>query len=538
MTQSAIHSTESRPIELAGHGLTTSGNFMALFQRQWSHLRGSAPARQTEIKNDKTEKKNNYRDRCISLKKRLDKSLTKNEIYQKLISEKFAKYYNKSREAFPGHLERLPRKYSPEWELNFQQSLDEFSQLDLNPVSDLLEICGFGTERWEQLNKSGIFELTQVIDTHIEDTCGSSGTDGAKRSNNGPLLTGEEDPIFAKNPDLAKEFARRCDSRTGRFIPTDEEIEASKMYRLINHKNSALEKALKEAKAENTKLRAAERQALNQMKQYETEIEHARRNGINGRYKKEEAEASEEVRDESRLTADSDLVRENEVLKKKVQAQERTIDGFRGRQEELETEMSAVRDRLLQSIKRIGAGASDGLEIIAMEKLDQMNADQLLQYAQGAARDLEVQKKTLHEGLQGIDVVKDSYESVQQLYESQQDELQEQIARMSSELEISQHAMNSDSKSAGVIASQRQQLELLSKRIRELNSTNEKLDGTIKKLQRAHAAALKETKVLKAYIREFETLRDTLVIYIRERYDRQFTMGSLRALSSDGFSIP
>ena len=126
-----------------------------------------------------------------------------------------------------------------------------------------------------------------------------------------------------------------------------------------------------------------------------------------------------------------------------------------------------------------------------MKDDDAMDVDELMRYTHSLATDLEVRKKTLDEGLQGIDTVRDSYEDSRKLYEAQQQELEEQIQKMHTELDDYKLSNAQDRKSATVIEKQRQQLDLLGKRIRELNTTNSELDNTVRKLQFERASALR-----------------------------------------------
>jgi hypothetical protein len=63
----------------------------------------------------------------------------------------------------------LPVKYSPQWEEEIKQEINEFHGLDLESVGEVLEACGFGTERWEKLKDAGVDGLDVLIDHHISD---------------------------------------------------------------------------------------------------------------------------------------------------------------------------------------------------------------------------------------------------------------------------------------------------------------------------------------------------------------------------------
>jgi DNA repair exonuclease SbcCD ATPase subunit len=450
-------------------------------RRFWSQLTGKEPVQSEKASRD-----------VLVLKRRLEKARLKNEIYRKLVGQVFAQHYNKSREAFPDHLDALPHKYSPEWEIEFKESLDTFGDLNLKPVPQLLEACGFGTEKWEKLDEMGLSRLTEVIERQVEEIIDHSS---------------EEIPEVV-----------RLDG------------EAGTSYQFVLDERGNLEESLEELEAENEDLKLAGQQALAKIRLYEELIEQLESQQAGETVGKTADETHKEESARSPSFANSELERENETLKKQLRARDNTVQVLRQQVEKFEYEMGQARDQLLQQIKRLETVTSDEVRILPSQELDQMEVDELMRYAHNLARELEIRKKTLQEGLQSVNTVRDSYEDSRQLYEAQQQELQEQIQNMSAELEDGRLTGVQDKKAADVIDKQRQQLELLSNRIRGLSATNSELDATVRKLQNERGVTSQRMTPMRRQLEEAEELKDGLIRYIMQTYDRKFTVDYLKEM--------
>ena len=122
-----------------------------------------------------------------------------------------------------------------------------------------------------------------------------------------------------------------------------------------------------------------------------------------------------------------------------------------------------------------------------------MKADDLLDYARDVAEDLDVRRQTLNEGLQGIDTIQQSFDENKKVYDTQQQELQSQLQSLRGELDSferqqaeqkkreAQRVDVDDEELRQTIGAQRDQLELLGTRIRQLMATNQELTLANKK---------------------------------------------------------
>ena len=135
------------------------------------------------------------------------------------------------------------------------------------------------------------------------------------------------------------------------------------------------------------------------------------------------------------------LQRRNEHLQRDLNAKDQTIGVLRMRIEEMERQMKVARDQLLAEVKKLGALTSGKLELRPSEELDEMEAGELLEYAQEVASDIDVRRQTLDEGLKGVSTLQENYEESRQLYEQQQQELEDQLEKMASDLEEYQQKM-------------------------------------------------------------------------------------------------
>ncbi len=230
--------------------------------------------------------------------------------------------------------------------------------------------------------------------------------------------------------------------------------------------------------------------------------------------------------------------KENQELRKDVRAREHTIEGLKRQLEQFEEDLSRARDQLVAEVQKLKELTSGDVEIRPSEELEQMDSNQLLHYARDVAEDLDVRRQTLDEGLNGIDTIKDSFEENKKVYEEQQQQmadqmesLQKEMEELEKERELHKAAENkpdaSSEETRDVIAQQRQQLELLSTRIRQLAATKTELEEANKKTYADLEASVRRLAPLRKQIEELASLRDTLSAYIREKYDRTFTVRKL-----------
>ena len=82
----------------------------------------------------------------LTTKDRLTRATLVKERWHSLVRDVFARYYLKLREPFYAYLPPLPHRYTDEWETQIRDNLDDFMEVDLQSVAELLEVCGFGTD--------------------------------------------------------------------------------------------------------------------------------------------------------------------------------------------------------------------------------------------------------------------------------------------------------------------------------------------------------------------------------------------------------
>ena len=426
-------------------------------------------------------------------RRRLEQSRMKVEVYRRLVTRVFARQYNKSREAFPDLLDALPGKYSPEWEADFTESVETFEELNLKPVPQLLEACGFGTEKWEKLDETGLTLLTRAIEQQVDSIV---------------------DQVPEGAPPGVAELMR---------IEREEELphlilEDGDDFEMVDETVGTLA-------AENAKLKEEVEEAVLRIKAYQEQLERLQR----------PSEPSAPGRRSERLDGvnELELTRENEDLRKQLRARDNMVSALRDRVEKFEREMSVMRERLMDQIRRLERIVAGDVPILPSEDLSGMEVDDLLGYARNLAAELGAQKRTLEEGIQGMDAIRTNYEESRSLYRSQQEELQEQIERMSAELDDSP-VPEQDQKAAAIIDKQRQQLELLSNRIRGLNSAKSELDETIRTLNSGRGGGLQSLDPLRNELAASERFKEALVRHIRENYDANFAARDLPTDPFDG----
>ena len=107
-------------------------------------------------------------------------------------------------------------------------------------------------------------------------------------------------------------------------------------------------------------------------------------------------------------------------LKNDLKAKEHTINGLRDQLERVEAELGSARTKLMDEVKKLSALTSGEVELKPAKELDLMEADELLDYADDVARDLDVRRQTLEHGLEGIDSLRNNYEESKKVYDEQQ----------------------------------------------------------------------------------------------------------------------
>ena len=234
---------------------------------------------------------------------------------------------------------------------------------------------------------------------------------------------------------------------------------------------------------------------------------------------------------------DPQLQTEVESLRRDLRARESTITALRGKLETFEKELGETRDKMLAEVKKLAALTSGDLQLKPSEELDEMDADGLLSYARDVAEDLDVRRQTLDEGLQGVESVKGSFEETRKVYEEQQSDMERQLEQLRAEAESyrQQEREQGDEGDEGsinemreTIGKQRQQLELLATRVRQLVDTNKDLNESNKKMYENMETAVKKVIPLRRQIDELENLSEALQRYMRHKHDRTFTLKKLQ----------
>lgn len=454
----------------------------------------------------------------LTTSSRLERESAARARWHGLVRDVFARYYLKFREPFYTCLPPLPHRYTTEWEGQMKSELQRFLEMDLQPVAELLEVCGFGKERWDRICERGFAPFDEFISA---------------------LLSTEELPRIAGEGEQSE--------------------------------------ALVEAHGEIRKLRIAGRRALEKMRGYQARIAqmeqleqplaesgHRSDDGPRAPDGDPDFPARSEESDEDRLTAlqqelaerderikallqeledaptstedsllvDDDLARQNAQLRGELRAKERTIEVLTQQAAELQDAMDSARGQLMDQVKKLGDLAAGEIELKPSEELESMNADELLDYAQEVASDLDVKKQVLNEGIEGIEEVRANYDESRSFYEAQQRKFQSQLEEMSAQVERYQLEQQNEDGTAEntdeLIATQRHQLELLKSRITELSNTNKNLGLSNSKMYKDLEGAVQRLIPLRRQIAELENLRETLCRYIREKHERTFTIRKLK----------
>lgn len=229
----------------------------------------------------------------------------------------------------------------------------------------------------------------------------------------------------------------------------------------------------------------------------------------------------------------TDLQDQVDALERDLRAKESTITSLREQLERFEKELGQARVRLMEEVHKLSALAAGEIELKPSSELEALGADELLDYARNVAEDLDVRRQTLEEGMQGVESVKGSYEETRAVFEQQQESMESQLDQLRAEVETyrSQDAHDDDEESmAGLrhtIVKQRNQLELLSTRVRQLVSTNKDLNESNKQMYEKLEESVKRLIPLRRQIEESTNLQEALQSFIRRKYDRMFTMKKL-----------
>jgi chromosome segregation ATPase len=239
--------------------------------------------------------------------------------------------------------------------------------------------------------------------------------------------------------------------------------------------------------------------------------------------------------------ADDSSREQIEALQRDLRARDERIRSLRDQLQQFENELGEARERMLAEVKRLAELAAGDIELKPSEELESMEADQLLDYARNVAEDLDVRRQTLDEGLQGVESVKGSYEETRELFEKQQREMGEQLEQLRAEVEtyrdqetFEEDADKEDEETlAGLrhtIGKQRQQLDLLATRVKQLVTTNKELNEANAKMYEKLEKSVNRLIPLRRQIEELEHVQDALQRYVRQKYERTFTLKNLQEL--------
>ena len=502
----------------------------------------------------------------LTTKDRLARSNLVKERWHSLVRDVFARYYPKLREPFYTYLPPLPHRYTDEWETQIRDNLDDFMEVDLQSVAELLEVCGFGTDKWEQIKELGFGDLEQIVEYHLSGGNGHSpglDLDSATALNKardeirklrigGRRALGQIKEYESQISRLEQELTRAENAAPSSdendeddgpprqlLADTDEEAERriEELQQELEHSERTVEELRQEledrpaggmdAFAEDGPSSRELEELEEKLEDRDQTIEEMRSQVENLQNELEEAPAST---DDS-LLVDDDLAKQNAQLRGEIRGKDQTIENLQSQIEELENSMDTARDQLMDQVKALGELTSGEIELKPSEELDDMDADQLLDYAQDVAGDLDVRKQTLDQGIQGVEEVKENYEKSRSFYDVQQKKFQAQLEEMGAQLaaysEQAEESGEVDENAPQVIAAQRHQLELLTSRITELSNSNKNLSLSHDKMYKDMELAVKKLIPLRRQIEELESLRDAITRHVREKYDRGFTIKKL-----------
>ena len=570
----------------------------------------------------------------LTTRQHLDKAIKKKKQWHGLVRDVFAQYYVKFRESSLDNLPELPTKYSADWEAYMRKEVDEFLKLDLESAGELLETCGFGTEKWDRLKDVGFPAFRQLVDDYLEESdSGQVGGNGhATMADIAEAASEDARLLLADHPGIMDDLVSRFDPETGLFGVTDEDVRASALYlelekeveelrtgdpaemvetiasdgagakpdidfddeddleddeddledddqdetadmdpataalfdreavvqelteevdrltselKARDHTIGGLEESLNRADGPAGNLTEARKRITALEQQLEEEVGTLKKELKTRDYKieqlQEELETAgstpgETVVEKGRSSENPELAAQNEKLQSDLRASEQTVKTLRHQVEKFEEDLGKARDQLVAQVEKLASLTSGEIDIMPAAQLAGMDSDQLLGYARDVAEDLDVRRQTLDEGIQGIDSVKDSFEENKRIHDQQELELQKQLHALRTSLDDRDREIKlaqqkgtaiTPEDSRETIAAQRQQLELLSTRVKQLLSTNRELNDTNKKTFSDLEQAVRRLVPLRKQIEDLEHLRDAISAYIREKYDRTFTTRKL-----------
>ena len=514
----------------------------------------------------------------LSTRQQLHEAIRRKKRWHALVKDVFAQYYVKFRESSLDYLPELPQRWTPDWERTFRDELGEFMKHDLESIGELLEACGYGTERWDRLKDSGLPAFRQLIDRHLSALESGNGvvTDADLKTNDGYLELEahlEEAELEVKQLrsggrralDRIRGFETQIDLLQKQLSDREDGVASQASDGDISSLFGPDEDVV-EATADD--FAARDREMTSRIEELEAEVK-ARDHTMAGLHddvekNREAIEAARRATSEARsgasaqagqpqvvLSRDAELQAENEQLRRDMSGREQTIRTLRFQLEKFEEEMRQARQQLVEEVRKLSALTAGELEIKPTEELQGMDADQLLGYAREVAEDVDVRRQTLDEGLHGIDSIKQSFEENQRRYEEQQELLERQLEELRCELDASlerqkeleateavaadgakekggTHGAAADSvELRDTVATQRQQLEMLATRVVQLQNSNVELNESNKKMYGDLESSVRRLIPLRRQIEELEALQDALQRYIREKHDRSFTMKKL-----------
>ena len=145
----------------------------------------------------------------------------------------------------------------------------------------------------------------------------------------------------------------------------------------------------------------------------------------------------------------------------------------------------------------------------------------------------QLQEKELQLAAEKVRSAMQTPADFKEIFEKQQHDMEWQLEELRSEVEdyrTRQESSDEDTPAGlrDTIGEQYKQLELLATRVKQLVSTNKDLNDSNRKMYEKLEEAVKKMIPLRRQIEELEKLQDTLQRFIREKYDRTFTIKKLQ----------
>jgi len=494
----------------------------------------------------------------------LDQAQAKKEIWHSLVRDVFARYYIKMRQAFPDQLPDLPRKYSPGWEDHIKAELGNFLDADLQNVAPLLHACGFGTGKWQQFVEKTLPEMNEIVDAHLNGEAPGTGEQLIHDLSDAQKEIRQLRSAGRRALERLKDYEQQLNTQRNGGDDKADRGENGEAFTALFPKYSDIDEDA-DSEDDSAELRRKNKELRGKLAFSDKKVE-----ALN----KQLEDIEEDLRlmphaerlptgDEDDLRSDRqdsnqefiELQQRNNQIQRDLNAKDQTIGVLRKRIGVMEREIGAARNQLLSEVKQLKALTSGKIELKPVEELDQMKADDLLEYAQNVASDIDIRRQILDEGLKGVSKLEVNYAESRQRHEKQQQEMEEQFEKMAADLEDYQQKMVEaeenaekaaeiarEAKAAGavtqdqgeatehlkVVATQRDQLQLLSNRVKLLQSSNKELQGSNDKMYKDLDTAVKRLIPLRNQIEELEALRDALDSFIRNNHDRNFSIHNIQ----------